>query len=179
MDPFITAWAQAIASFEGSNSPNSLPARNNNPGDLKYAGQPGAIGADARGFAIFPDAESGWQALYRQLQKYVNDFPGYSILQITARYLGQSVPTNNAEGNAFTYANFVATALGVTPDTTLADLAAGVTQATSDVTAADAPTDPTIDPTAPDGGASGSGGALAMLLVGGVLLWAVARAVSG
>src|SRR5579859_4668324 len=161
MDPFITAWAQAIASFEGFNSPNSLPARNNNPGDLKYAGQPGATGADARGFAIFPDAASGWQALYRQLQKYVDDFPGYSILQMTAHYLGQSVPTNNAEGNAFTYANFVAAALGVTPDTTLADLATGAAQAAGDVMAATA--DPTADPTATDstatdGGSSGSGG---------------------
>lgn len=123
---FIPAWANTIAQFEGFNSPGSRPARNHNPGDLKFAGQVGALGADSGGFAIFPDDVTGFQALYRQLQKYVTDYPNDSILDITAHYLGQSTPTRNAQGDAFTYAAAVASGLGVDMGTTLAQLASGV-----------------------------------------------------
>jgi hypothetical protein len=122
---FIPAWANTIAQFEGFNSPGSRPARNNNPGDLKYAGQQGAIGKDVGGFAVFPDPITGFQALYRQLTKYVTDYPNDTILDITAHYLGQSTPTVNAQGDAFTYAATVASSLGVDISTTLAELASG------------------------------------------------------
>lgn len=122
---FIPAWANVIAQFEGFNSPGSRPARNNNPGDLKFAGQVGAVGADSGGFAVFPDPITGFQALYRQLTKYVTDYPNDTILDITAHYLGQSTPTRNAQGDAFTYAAAVASSLGVDMGTTLAELASG------------------------------------------------------
>jgi len=122
---FIPAWANSIAQFEGYNSPGSRPARNHNPGNLKFAGQAGAIGADPQGFAIFPDDVTGFQALYRQLQKYVTDYPNDTILDITAHYLGQSTPTVNAQGDAFTYAAAVASGLGVDMGTTLRELASG------------------------------------------------------
>jgi hypothetical protein len=122
---FIPAWANTIAQFEGFNSPGTRPARNNNPGDLKFARQVGAIGADSGGFAVFPDPVTGFQALYRQLQKYVTDYPNDSILDIMAHYLGQSTPTVNAQGDAFTYAAAVASSLGVDIGTTLAQLASG------------------------------------------------------
>lgn len=121
---FISTWANAIAQFEG-NTPGSVAARNNNPGNLKYAGQPGAIGKDAAGFAIFPDPSTGLQALYNQLSKYVSDYPNDTILDITAHYLGQTAPTVNSQGNAYTYAAYVASALGVDTSTTLADLVSG------------------------------------------------------
>jgi len=124
---FIPAWANVIAQFEGFNSPGSRPARNNNPGDLKYLGQAGAIGADSGGFAVFPDPVTGFQALYRQLQKYVTDFPNFTILEIMAHYLGQVTPTVNAQGDAFTYAAAVASGLGVDISTTLGQLASGTT----------------------------------------------------
>jgi hypothetical protein len=119
---FISTWAQAIAQFEGFNTAGNRAQRNNNPGNLKFAGQPGAIGADSGGFAIFPDPGTGFQALYTQLQKYVVSYPGYSILDITAKYLGQSAPTSDSQGNAYTYAGYVASALGVDVSTTLAQL---------------------------------------------------------
>jgi len=122
---FIPAWANVIAQFEGFNSPGTRPARNNNPGDLKYLGQAGAVGADSGGFAIFPDPITGFQALYRQLQKYVSDFPNFTILKIMAHYLGQVTPTVNAQGDAFTYAAAVASGLGVDISTTLGQLASG------------------------------------------------------
>jgi hypothetical protein len=103
---FITSWASAIASFEGFNTAGSVAARDNNPGNLKYAGQAGATGQDSQGFAIFPDATTGWSALYNQLQVYVNNFPGYSLLQIMAHYL-----------------DYVSSSLGVDSGTTLAELA--------------------------------------------------------
>ena len=122
---FIPAWANVIAQFEGFNSPGTRPARNNNPGDLKYLGQAGAVGADSGGFAVFPDPVTGFQALYRQLQKYVTDFPNFTILEIMAHYLGQVTPTVNAQGDAFTYAAAVASGLGVDISTTLGQLASG------------------------------------------------------
>jgi hypothetical protein len=121
---FIATWASAIAQFEGG-TPGSVASRNNNPGNLKYAGQAGAVGKDAAGFAIFPDPATGMQALYNQLTKYVSDYPNNSLLDITAHYLGQPTPTVNSQGNAFTYAAFVASQLGVDPSTTLGELVSG------------------------------------------------------
>lgn len=122
---FIPPWANVIAQVEGYNSPGSRPARDHNPGDLKYVGQAGAVGRDAGGFAVFPDDVTGWQALYRQLTKFVTDFPNFSILDIMAHYLGQVSPMVNEQGDAFSYASKVATALGVETSTTLGELAAG------------------------------------------------------
>jgi hypothetical protein len=120
---FIPTWANAIAQFEGT-APGTVASRNNNPGNLKYAGQAGAIGKDASGFAIFPDPATGFQALYSQLAKYVSDYPNDTILDITAHYLGQSTPTADSQGNAYTYAAYVASALGTDMSTTLGQLAA-------------------------------------------------------
>ncbi|MDE1944840.1 MAG: hypothetical protein KGI03_01010 [Patescibacteria group bacterium] len=39
-----------------------------NPGNLKYAGQIGSIGEDKDGFCIFPDYNTGFAALIRQVQ---------------------------------------------------------------------------------------------------------------
>lgn len=132
---FIPTWASAIAQFEGFNTAGNRAQRNNNPGNLKFAGQPGAVGADSGGFAIFPDPATGFQALYTQLQKYVVSYPDYSILDITAKYLGQSAPTSDSQGNAFTYAGYVASALGADITTTLGQLAGSSPQ--TDVTAPD------------------------------------------
>jgi hypothetical protein len=133
---FIPAWANVIAQFEGFNSPGTRPARNNNPGDLKYLGQAGAVGADSGGFAVFPDPVTGFQALYRQLQKYVTDFPNFTILEIMAHYLGQVTPTVNAQGDAFTYAAAVASGLGVDISTTLGQLASGAPAQPAPITTA-------------------------------------------
>jgi len=143
---FIQTWAQAIAQFEGFNTAGTVAARNNNPGNLKFAGQAGATGQDSSGFAIFPSTAAGWQALYNQLSAYVSEFPGFSLLQIMAHYLGQPTPTTNSQGNAFTYASFVASALGVDPSTTLAALAGLV-----------ATVDSQAPPPADSTGADGSG----------------------
>jgi hypothetical protein len=172
MADFISTWGAAIAQFEGFNTAGSRPARNNNPGDLKQAGQPGAVGTDPQGFAIFPDPGTGWTALYNQLNAYVNEFPGYSILQIMAHYLGQSVATSDAQGNAYTYANFVASALGVDVSATLGALAAGVASAVASPAAADDSGDGAADPSA----APPAQGQMLLLVFGaGVAFWFLAR----
>ena len=59
----------AIARMEGFfNTGNTVAKRNNNPGNLMYAGQRGAIGKDSSGFAIFGSIEDGWAALKRQIE---------------------------------------------------------------------------------------------------------------
>jgi hypothetical protein len=167
VDEFIQIWAQAIAQFEGYNTSGSVANRNNNPGNLKYAGQAGATGQDAQGFAIFPDANTGWQALYNQLNAYVQEFPGYSLLQMMAHYLGQPAPTSDSQGNAYTYANYVASQLGVSTSTTLAQLASAPGSA--------APADGgTLEAgiTGDGDGTSGGGGSILPYILGGIgLIW--------
>jgi len=173
---FIPAWANAIAQFEGFNTPGTRPANNFNPGDLKYAGQPGAIGQDSLGFARFPDAATGWQALYRQLQKYVTDFPDDSLLDIMAHYLGQASPTSNPQGNAFTYAGYVASTLGVDPSITLAELA-GLVVPSMDANGAS--TDATaVSPMSADNTPAASFDPTGLLLAAGLAVgaWLVIRA---
>ncbi len=60
---------QAVTDFARIfSTPRGL--RNNNPGNLKFAGQPGAIGKDAQGFAIFGTPAEGVAAMRRQLGLY-------------------------------------------------------------------------------------------------------------
>lgn len=122
----IQAWANSIFHFEGGNSGN-LNVRNNNPGNLKFAGQPGAT-LGSNGFAVFDSIDQGWTALYRQLQKYVQDFPGLTLTQLYAKYLGQADymnPQVTLQGNPFTYAETTAKNLGVDPNATIGQIFGG------------------------------------------------------
>ena len=174
---FIDLWAQAIATFEGYYTPGSRPARNNNPGDLKYARQPGATGQDALGFAIFPDASTGFQALDSQLNAYVSEFPGYSLYQIMEHYLGQNITAAGGEvtsqGDSSSYGNYVASAIGVDPSTTLSALAAGATVSSA------APADP-AEPLDDSGdGVPNTNGMIILLLGGAFFLWLFGRLLGG
>jgi hypothetical protein len=115
--PVIEAMARAIQEFEGWYE-GSRSWRNNNPGNLKYAGQPGATGQDEQGHAIFDSFQSGWNALIRQLEAA---FFGKSAVYSPADSL-YSFFHKYAEGNSEEYARFVADYLHVTPETTLAEL---------------------------------------------------------
>ncbi len=67
MNPLaVTALANAIQTQEGF-YPGSVAYNNNNPGNLMYAGQPGAT-AGAGGFAVFSSYAAGYQALQNQIQ---------------------------------------------------------------------------------------------------------------
>ena len=65
----------------------NIPNRQNNPGALKYgefAKNHGAIGKGARGFAIFPSAEEGIEALKALLQS--EDYRNLTIFEAMKRF---------------------------------------------------------------------------------------------
>ena len=103
--------ASTIQQVEGY-YPGSVAYRNNNPGNLKYVGQAGATGADANGFANFPNYNTGLQALDDQIQLYAGR--GLSVQGMMQIYAPAS------DGNdPNSYAAQVASALGVDPSTSL------------------------------------------------------------
>lgn len=113
----LDKFAEAIKNFEGK--PGDLNYRNNNPGNLMYAGQPGAIGADSRGLAIFSTWDEGLAALKRQIALDASRYPQWSIYEyISNKY----APAGADNPNDVAYAQSIALALGVTPNTTLGSL---------------------------------------------------------
>lgn len=106
MDP-IESIAQAIATFEGFFRPGSRAQRNNNPGNLRYVGQPDAIGADGAGYAIFPAVEAGWEALRRQIR--LDASRGLTLEQFIGKY---APPSENPTG---AYLSFVSQKTGIRP----------------------------------------------------------------
>jgi hypothetical protein len=105
--------ASTIQQVEGY-YPGSLSYSNNNPGNLIYAGQAGAT-RGAGGFAQFSTYQDGLDALNNQIQLYAGR--GLTIQQMMNTYAPASAGNNPAA-----YANQVAGALGVGPDTALTDL---------------------------------------------------------
>lgn len=109
--------AQAIMRFEGYFQ-GSLSYKNNNPGNLKFAGQFNATGQDANGFAIFPTFQDGYNALITQIRRMLNGTsslypPTMTLVQAFNRY---STTSQNV------YGNFVANEIGVEPNITLQQL---------------------------------------------------------
>jgi hypothetical protein len=125
--PAVSTIASTIQTVEGY-YPGSLAYQNNNPGNLIYVGQAGAT-PGAGGFAAFSSYDAGYQALLNQIQIYANQ--GLTINQMMAKY----APAGDGSNNPTAYANTIASALGVSPDTTVADALAG--NATAGVPAVD------------------------------------------
>jgi hypothetical protein len=114
----IQKMADAIQIFEGY-YPGSIAYNNNNPGNLKWAGQPYAIDQDEFGHAIFDTYEHGWNALINQLNAiFQNKYPELYNTDMTIYDMFAMWAT----GNSFEYAQFVASKLGVSPDTQLKNL---------------------------------------------------------
>lgn len=107
----VDTLAQTIITVEGNN-PNL--ASNNNPGNLVYVGQSGAtIGAG--GFAKFPTYQAGYDALTRQIGLYAGR--GMTVEDM----MGVYCPASSPGCNPTSYANTVAGALGVSPNTLVSD----------------------------------------------------------
>lgn len=79
--------------------------RNNNPGNLRFAGQRGAI-PDSDGFAVFPDKSAGIAALDRQLSLYMSRGMN-SIEDIISTYAPQN------ENDTEEYIKFVSNRTGI------------------------------------------------------------------
>ena len=95
--------------------------RNKNPGNLRgVTGLPGEIGLDETGHIIFDTYQSGWNALTRQVRLWLTG--GSHVMMLT--FTLYDVFQKYAEQNQKSYAEFVANRLGVSPSTTLAELAA-------------------------------------------------------
>jgi hypothetical protein len=117
--PKVQAIAQAIANAEGFGAPEALPTRANNPGDLKL----GDLGnGEINGKTVFPDAQSGWNALYKQIGLMIDGGSQfYSVTDswraIARTWVGTSDYVN--------WLNNVTGQLGVDPDSTLAEYVNG------------------------------------------------------
>lgn len=111
--------AQAIARYEGFGaSAGNRPTRNNNPGNLMFAGQAGATGKDAQGFAIFGSPEAGMTALERQIA--LDASRGHTLESFLHKYAPAS------ENNTSRYLATIAGWLGIAdPQTPLTALTTG------------------------------------------------------
>ncbi len=144
----LQTMAGTIQQIEGYR-PGTLAYTNNNPGNLVFVGQAGAV-PGAGGFAAFPSYDAGYQALLNQLQNYSNR--GLTINQMMAIY----APAGQGGNNPTAYAQSIADALGVSPDTLVADAIAGTGPVDAGINTASAfvlPDLSTVDPVMLAGGA--------------------------
>lgn len=100
----------------------TLAVQNNNPGDLRFAGQPGAT-QGAGGFAAFPNEATGTSALENDLTAKVtgNTKTGLKPTSTLAQFASTYAPASDGNDPA-TYAANLAKQLGVTTDTPLSAL---------------------------------------------------------
>lgn len=103
--------AQSTASAPSSGTGTTRAERNNNPGNLNYAGQAGAVledGSNAR-FAKFGSTAEGVSALAKQLQRY-----GERGLDTVSKIINKYAPSS--ENNTQAYIDTLSKRLGVTGD---------------------------------------------------------------
>jgi hypothetical protein len=91
---------------------DSLGNRNNNPGNIKFAGQKGAV--KEGDFAKFDTMEDGWKALYRQVE--LDTGRGDTIETFIK---GKDGTGGYSEDNQDAYVNFISDKVGYPPDTPL------------------------------------------------------------
>lgn len=107
MQALLDKLASAIATGEGFFAPNSLPSRDNNPGDIRLD----ALNKDkvVGGFVIFSSKARGIADLYHQIA--LDIFRGYSLRQLIYAWAPPS-DGNNSEN----YLNETARRIGLTKD---------------------------------------------------------------
>ena len=115
----MTDLLEAMARMEGWLVANSRCRRNHNPGNIeagRFANAHGAVGEDDR-FAVFPDAETGFEAMQALLQA-----PAYEGLTV-AEALAKWAPST--ENDTASYTELVCRWTGCLPSDALAPLVAG------------------------------------------------------
>ena len=119
----IDSIATAIARMEGFFKPNSLAARNNNPGNLRSWGKNPIVA----GYAKFPTEFAGWLALRRQIYKNIERgltlyefFGGKKSETGKVIYPGYAPAADNNYPRH--YAEFVSAKTGCPPDVVLLTL---------------------------------------------------------
>lgn len=117
----IEAWADATQQHEGW-FPGSRSYRNNNPGNIKYVGQPSAIGSDSLGFCIFATYADGRKSLTDMLIRAATPpAEGYNPEMTLVQFYERYAPSSD-NNNPLAYAQFVARKIGVTVDTQIKNL---------------------------------------------------------
>lgn len=112
MDSKIDLWCKATQEHEGYFK-GSRSFRNNNPGNLKYVGQATATGADEKGFCIFPDYESGYNALKNMFTRAcLGNSKVYKPEMTLLDFYNKYAPSSD-DNNPLIYAQFVAKRIGV------------------------------------------------------------------
>ncbi len=124
----LNLWAEAIKEHEGWFAPSkaypegSKSYRNNNPGNLRYVGQPSATGPDKTGFCIFPTYKDGFNALVSMLKNAATGKskvykPTMTLLDFFRTY-APAADSNNPDA----YADAVAKKIGVRSNTVISTL---------------------------------------------------------
>lgn len=113
----VERMSRAIAQAEGFYVAGSIPARANNPGDIKVPNWSGAKLGE--GISVFPTIGEGWSRLYRQLNLIASGQSrvytlGDSIASMSVKWTGSD--------NAAAWASIVASALGTETDALLAEV---------------------------------------------------------
>jgi len=91
----------------------TLAERNNNPGNLRFIGQPGAVKGEG-GFAKFATQQEGFLAMANQLKSYgagTSAAAGYKKLQTLEEIISTWAPPN--ENNTEAYINFISKKTGI------------------------------------------------------------------
>lgn len=114
----LTDIANSMAAMEGDNVTGSLAQRNNNPGNLRFANQIGAVGQDANGFAIFATPDDGMNALISQLGLYAGR--GMTLAQAINVY----APASDSNDPS-SYISFVSGQTGISADSLLSSFPRG------------------------------------------------------
>jgi hypothetical protein len=117
----VSKFVLGIWKTEGM-GPTDRAVRNNNPGNLKFAGQPGATKDPGSDFAVFGSWKDGFDAAVRQVKLDASRSPDWTILQEMRKWLGMdpngAINVTN-QGNALTKAQTVAATVGAKPTDTL------------------------------------------------------------
>lgn len=116
----INDWAKAIQEFEGW-YPGSRSQVNNNPGNLRFVRQDGAI-PDMNGYAIFSTYNDGWNALVCQLRRACHGQSRVYKANMTLLDFFEKYAPSSDGNNPWRYTQFVAKRLGISILTSLKEL---------------------------------------------------------
>lgn len=146
----------------------SLAYQNNNPGNLRFVGQAGAVQGTG-GFARFDSYDDGVNALNNQIQLYAGR--GMTISDMMKVY----APSDDGN-NPASYAATIAAALGVSADTPLPNLAGDAASSSDPFTDAFSGIFPDVFSGGADvltAGSIGSIETIALAAAAGLLLYAI------
>jgi hypothetical protein len=96
IDKKVARLAHAIAATEGFNVKGSLPNRLHNPGDIRsrlkhaYEGQIGLY----HGYVVFRGDQFGWQALYAQIRRVLDDDSAFYNREMTFAQIAKVYATS-------------------------------------------------------------------------------------